>query len=30
LIADIAAGGFDPFAARLLRVDDSELLEQEM
>jgi hypothetical protein len=31
LIADIAAGSFDPFAGRLLRgVDDSELLEQEM
>lgn len=31
LIADIAAGRFDPLAGRLLRgVDDRELLEQEM
>ncbi len=31
LIADIAAGRFDPLAGRLLRgVDDPELLEQEM
>ena len=31
LIADIAAGRFDPLAGRLLRgVDDRELLEQKM
>ena len=31
LIADIAAGRFDPLAGRLLRgVDDRELLAQEM
>jgi hypothetical protein len=31
LIADIAAGRFDPLAGRLLRgVDDREVLEQEM
>jgi hypothetical protein len=31
LIADIAAGRFDPLAGRLLRgVDDRDLLEQEM
>jgi NAD(P)-dependent dehydrogenase (short-subunit alcohol dehydrogenase family) len=31
LIADIAAGRFDPFAGRLLRgVEDRGLLEQEM